>query len=282
MYQKDLQRIKSLRYIDDDFFTVCLNGNIECTELIIQIILGRKDIKVRSVQTQYEIKNLQGRSAILDVHAVDSNGREFDVEMQRADKGAGAKRARYNSSLLDSNSLKPGEDTEKIPDGYVIFITENDVLGYGKPVYFIERCFTVDGETVPFGDGSHIVYVNGRYHGEDEIGKLMHDFFCANPDDMNYGVLAERARYFKEEKEGVASMCKILEDMCREVEEEVTARVTKEVTEEVTKEVTLKLSREMAVNLIKLGEMPLEKIAMVTNLSLSDLEELEKEVMQLV
>ncbi len=80
-------------------------------------------------------------------------------------------------------------------------------------------------------------------------------------------------------------MSKILEDMCREVEEEVTARVTKEVTEEVTKkvtkEVTLKLSREMAVNLIKLGEMPLEKIAMVTNLSLTDLEKLEKEVMQL-
>ena len=43
-------------------------------------------------------------------------------------KGAGAKRARRNSSLLDAHILKPGEDTEDIPDSYVIFITENDVM----------------------------------------------------------------------------------------------------------------------------------------------------------
>ena len=43
-----------------------------------------------------------------------------------------------------------------------------------------------------FGDGSHIIYVNGKYRGNDEIGKLMHDFSCTNPDDMNYEALAKK------------------------------------------------------------------------------------------
>jgi len=37
-----------------------------------------------------------------------------------------------------------------------------------------------------FDDGAHILYVNGKYRGESEIGKLMHDFSCTNADDMNF------------------------------------------------------------------------------------------------
>ena len=94
-------------------------------ELILRIVLGRNDITIKSVRTQEPMKNLQGRSAVLDVHAVDSSDKEFDVEIQRKDAGAGAKRARHNSSLLDAHILKPGDDTEDVPDSYVIFITEN-------------------------------------------------------------------------------------------------------------------------------------------------------------
>lgn len=117
----DLERLKSLRYMDDDFMTVCLADNFEGVELILQIVLGRDDIKVKSVHTQELLKNLQGRSATLDVHAVDGADEEFDVEIQRADAGAGPKRARHNSSLLDAHILKPGEDTENIPDSKAIF-----------------------------------------------------------------------------------------------------------------------------------------------------------------
>ena len=77
---------------------------------------------------QEVLKNLRGRSAILDVHAIDTDDKEMNIEIQRNDKGADAKRARHNSSLLDAHILKPGEETENIPDSYVIFITENDVM----------------------------------------------------------------------------------------------------------------------------------------------------------
>ena len=44
----------------------------------------------------------------------------------------------------------------------------------------------------------------------------MHDFACSDPSDMYYDVLADRVRFFKEEKEGIAVMCKAMEDMRRE------------------------------------------------------------------
>ena len=261
VHQQDLERLKSFRYMDDDFMTVCLADNFEGIELILRIVLGRKNITIKSVRTQEPMKNLQGRSAILDVHAVDSTDKEFDVEIQRSDAGAGAKRARHNSSLLDARILKPGDDTENIPDSYVIFITENDVMKGNQPIYSVERYVTIGENKVLFGDGSHILYVNGKYRGNDEVGKLMHDFSCTNPEDMNYEVLAKIARYFKQNKEGVAAMCKIMEDMRNET--------------------ALRNAKEIAIRMIKAGKMPLQDIADYTELPLDTVKELESQTMQL-
>ncbi len=268
-HQQDLERLKSLRYMDDDFMSVCLADNFEGVELILRIVLGRGDIKVKSVRTQEPLKNLQGRSAVLDVHAVDDADKEFDVEIQRKDAGAGAKRARHNSSLLDAHILKAGDDTEDIPDNYVIFITENDVMKGNQPIYPVERYVTIGENKVLFGDGSHIIYVNGKYRGNDEIGKLMHDFSCTNPDDMNYETLAKKARYFKQDEKGVAAMCKIMEDMRNEAAREAAQKAEQNK------------AKRTAVHLIKLGKMTLEEIAEATELSLDIVKELESQSMQL-
>ena len=261
-HQQDLERLKLLRYMDADFMTVCLADNFEGVELILQIVLGMEDIKIKSVRTQELMKNLQGRSAVLDVHAVDSTDKEFDVEIQRKDAGAGAKRARHNSSLLDAHILKSGDDTEDIPDSYVIFITENDVIGKKQAIYHIQRYVETHEGKELFGDGSHIIYVNGKYRGNDEIGKLMHDFSCTNPDDMNFEALAKKARYFKQDEKGVATMCKIMEDMRNEAAKKTT--------------------KDNARRLLKLGKIKVDEISeCFPDLSDSDVKELEAEIMQL-
>ena len=262
-HQQDLERIRLLRYMDDDFMTTCLKDNYEGVALILRIVLGKEDIEVKSVQTQEVLKNLWGRSATLDVHAVDSDKKEFDVEIQRQDAGAGAKRARYNSSLLDAHSLKSGEETDDIPDSYVIFITENDVMKGNQPLYPVERYVTIGENKVLFGDGSHIIYVNGTYRSDDEIGKLMHDFSCTEPDDMNFEELAKKARYFKHDEKGVAAMCKIMEDMRNEAVQKTT--------------------KDNARRLLKLGKIKIDEISeCFPDLSDSDIKELESEVMQFV
>ena len=60
---------------------------------------------------------------------------------------------------------------------------------------------TVPGKEL-FNDEAHIIYVNGKYEGNDPIGDLMHDFHCKKAYDMKNKLLAERARYLKENEKG--------------------------------------------------------------------------------
>ena len=99
-YQEMLQRIRGFRLLDDDFMTKCFEENIEATELVLGIVLNKPDIKVEKVQTQYSMKNIKGRSLRLDIYATDSENKKYNIEIQRADKGAGAKRARYPTVIV--------------------------------------------------------------------------------------------------------------------------------------------------------------------------------------
>ena len=70
-HQEDLQRIRGFRLIDDDFMNACFDDNIEGTELILRIILGKPDLSVKSVKTQKVMKNLLGRDIWPDIDATD-------------------------------------------------------------------------------------------------------------------------------------------------------------------------------------------------------------------
>ena len=69
--QEDLERISRLRLLDDDFLVTFFTDNIEDTETLLRTILDKKDLKVKSVQTQKPIRNLVRRSLALDIYAED-------------------------------------------------------------------------------------------------------------------------------------------------------------------------------------------------------------------
>ena len=254
-HQEDLQRLRGFRLLDDDFLTKCFEGDTASIELVLQIVLEKPDLKVLDVRTQVFVENLLNRSVRLDILATDSTGAKLNVEVQRSDKGAGRKRARYNSSMMDANLLKKGEDFDKLPETWVIFLTENDVMEKRLPLYPIERCFLGTGER--FGDGSHILYVNGAYRGDTPIGKLMHDFSCTDAADMYYGTLADRVRFFKESKEGIEIMCRAMEDM----------------RNQTLKEGAINSAKRMLAD----GILTLEKIAEYAGLPLDEVKKLKAE-----
>nr|WP_279220300.1 PD-(D/E)XK nuclease family transposase [Clostridium sp. AF27-2AA] len=154
-----MQRLRGFRLLDDDFMTKVFE-DIQCAELLLRIILNDESINVLEVHSQRGIKNLQGRSVRLDILAIDSHGRVFNVEVQRSDKGAGAKRARYNSALIDANVTEPGDLYEALNETFVIFITENDVMKADLPIYHIDRVVKETGKL--FKDEAHIIYVNSQ------------------------------------------------------------------------------------------------------------------------
>ena len=124
----------------------------------------------------------------------------MDIEVQGNSEGAHIRRARYHSSVLDSRMLKEGQEFKEIKDSYVIFIYKHDKFQEGLPLYHIDRYVRETGKL--FEDGSHIIYVNGNYKGDDEIGHLMQDFHQTDPDNMHYKELSQGVRHFKEVEEG--------------------------------------------------------------------------------
>lgn len=251
---QDMERIKNLRLIDDNFMTKVFEDK-ECVEILLKAIIKKNDLKVSSVNIQYDIKNLQGRSVRLDVLAEDKDGKMYNIEIQRNNHGAIPKRARYNSSLLDANITDAGEDYKNLTETYIIFITEGDIFGANKALYHVDRI--VKETKKSFGDEAHIIYVNSKIQNNTVLGRLMHDFYCTDAKDIKNRKLAKRVKFFKEDKEGVKIMSNVFEEIKNEGAET--------------------RAYEIARSLITLG-VDDDKILQSTKLSKHVFEKLKKEV----
>ena len=245
---KDLERLKRYRPIDDTFMRGMFKDNLPLAEFVLRTILEKEDLNLESFEIQADFKRVTGaRSVCFDGYASDSEGKIYDIEVQKDSNGASPERARYHSSTLDIDNLDGNQDFSELPETYVIFITEEDYFGEGKPVYVIEDVNRTTGK--PFNDRRHIVYVNASNNDlTTEIGKLMHDFLCDNPNEMLCKPMAERAEYLKGQQKGVSEMCDTSEEIREEGRQEVLEEMRKEMrgmTEELREEGRREVREEM-------------------------------------
>ena len=258
--------LQKFRFIDDTFFAACLDGDIPCMNLILRLVLARDDIEVQRVTTQQSVQNLYGRGVRFDVLAVDAAGKLYNCEGQRASEGAIPRRARYNSGMLDSRVLAKGTPVRELPETYVIFITEHDTFGAGLPLYHVDR--TIRELERDFGDGAHIIYVNGDCKDDTPLGRLMQDFFEPEAERLHYPVLAQRMEYFKSEEKGVVAMCELMERFGAEKE----AKGRKEGLAAGEHGAQCKMARR----LLSRGQMTPGEVAELTELPLAEVEEIAK------
>ena len=255
-YEKYKGIIKNFTLMSDIFMRNVFKKR-ECLEYVLQVIMEKQDLHVIDQIIQKDYKNLQGRSAVMDCVARDSAGKQFDVEIQQDNEGASPKRARYHSGLMDMNTLNPGQDFEELPESYVIFITRDDILGYGLPIYHIDRQIKELEEA--FQDEAHIIYVNSRKQDDTELGRLMHDLHCKKADEMHSPILAKRVYELKETQKGV-------ELMCHEME-----KIYSEGMESGEKRGELKAKKETALSMAEEG-MNIQKIARLVKVSEKDVQ----------
>ena len=255
-YEKYKGIIKNFTLMSDIFMRNVFKKR-ECLEYVLQVIMEKQDLHVIDQILQKDYKNLQGRSAVMDCVARDSAGKQFDVEIQQDNEGASPKRARYHSGLMDMNTLNPGQDFEELPESYVIFITRDDILGYGLPIYHIDRQIKELNEA--FQDEAHIIYVNSRKQDDTELGRLMHDLHCKKADEMHSPILAKRVYELKETQKGV-------ELMCHEME-----KIYSEGMESGEKRGELKAKKETALSMAEEG-MNIQKIARLVRVSEKDVQ----------
>ena len=269
--------IRDVTLEDDFFFSKFLDGSNECVSLMLRIILGRNDLKVTKAETQKWMQSVLSHSVRLDVYATDRDGNLYDIEIQKENNGASARRARYYSAMIDAAALGKGAEYSSLPETYVIFLTRDDAIGHGKALYRIDRY--LDGVWKPFGDGTHIVYASSMLADEKtELGRLMHDLRCANPAEMHYNVLRERLAYFKEITEGIEEMSNAFEDAMQRIVKEATQKAREESLKEGTADGLKKGRQEVARSMVADGSIPLSKIAKFSGLTLGEVESIKKSI----
>ena len=135
----------------------------------------------------------------------------------------------------------------------MIFITRDDILGYGFPIYHIDRHIKEADDS--FQDEAHIIYVNSRKQEDTELGRLMHDLHCKNADAMHSPVLAKRVHELKDTQKGVELMCHEMEKIYSEGMESGE----------------LKAKKETALSLAEMG-LSVEKIAKAVNHNVNEVQ----------
>ncbi len=180
--------------MDEDFMRVVLK-DIRCTEYILQTILRKPRLHVKEQVLQEDLKNLQGRSVILDCLCTDESGTVYNIELQNSRSGASPLRARYHAGIIDMHILKAGENFTLLPESYVIFICRKDALKENRQIYHVKRIIEESGNTFP--DKAQIIYINTEKSSDDELGRMIKDFYTEDPKEIRSAVLARRIAELK-------------------------------------------------------------------------------------
>ena len=78
--------------------------------------------------------------------------------IQRRDTVDHARRIRYYGSMIDKSILDKGAYYDELPDVYIIYISETDLLSIGKTVYPVKKALGDSG--VPYDDGNYVIFAN--------------------------------------------------------------------------------------------------------------------------
>ncbi len=212
--EKRRELIDDMTPMDDVMFTCIFRNNIPAMTTLLRVLLGEKDIKVRSVKTNDKAARPGFHSVVFDALVEGSDGRLYDVEVQKDSRGADPRRMRFYASAMDSLALGRGEDYRSLLPSCLFIITEHDYWGKGADKIVFERYSKEHG--IDMNDGQRICYINGEANGETEIGKMMHDFRCTKGEEMYYNEIGKRVIELKTTEKGISEMDKKLKSVIDE------------------------------------------------------------------
>lgn len=220
--------IQKLRPIDDSFIRKLGEDKGFCEELL-QVVLEIPELRVLENMVQKDIHNVDTRSVTVDLLCTAENSTRFSVEVQKADNDNHLKRVRYNGSCVQILSLDKGKRFEKLPDVYMIYITETDIFKRGKTIYHFEHTLRETGEVVE--NGYHEIYVNAEINDGTELAEYMEIFKSSDVmDNKKFPNICNTVRYYKEGK-GRSKMCTVVEEYAKEYAKEKTLETAKSLME---------------------------------------------------
>ena len=202
---------KLLNPIDDLMFCKMAEHKEFCEE-ILRVILEDEGLTVIEAIPQWHGKNLSGRSVVLDAKCVTGDGRQINIEVQKADDDNHLKRARYNAAVLTTNISETGKKFEFIPDVCIVFISKFDIFDGGLPLYHIDKVVRETGQVIK--DGLTEIFVNTVNYDGSKPARLM-KLFTENDAYSNdeFPVTSELKSRLKSSEGGSRAMNEILEKL---------------------------------------------------------------------
>ena len=244
--------LRGLNPIDDLMFRKMAEHKEFCEE-ILRVILGDQKLVVTDNMQQFDLKNLQGRSVVLDAKCITGDGRYINIEVQKANDDNHLKRVRYNASVLTANVTEAGKQFEFVPDICIIFISAFDLFKGNLPLYHVVKTVKETGQVIE--DGLTEVYVNAAVDDGSKLAKLM-KVFTKNDvyDEADFPVTSEIKARFKKDEGGTVKMDATLQKWIQESEEIGEKRGEKRGREEgimLGKEEGMMLGKEEGIMLGK-------------------------------
>ncbi len=114
--------------MSDIVMNYAFDGNTALAEYFLRLLLQKKDIHVIRVRTQDKFAPLSrdAHGAVLDIHAVDSEGVHYDIEMQKKHTDDLPQRGYFYSNQLTCRNFEKGEKSyKKVPKTIIIFLIED-------------------------------------------------------------------------------------------------------------------------------------------------------------
>ena len=251
---------KLLNPIDDLMFCKMAEHKEFCEE-ILRVILDDDGLTVVEAIPQWQGKNLAGRSVVLDAKCVTGDGRQINIEVQKADDDNHLKRARYNAAVLTTNIAKTGKKFEFIPDVCIVFISKFDVFNGGLPLYHIDKVVRETGQVID--DGLTEIFVNTVNYDGSKPARLM-KLFTDNDAYSNdeFPITSELKSRLKSSEGGSRVMNEILEKLISDEKRKSEKRGRKEGKIEGANEEKLRIAKDM-----KASGLGFDFIARFTGLS---------------
>ena len=222
--------VSSLNIIDDTLFHKMAEDIGFCEELLSTILMQK--VKIERVMPQDYVKNLQGRSVILDALCLLEDGRKCNVEVQKANDDDHDRRVRYNASCITANITDSGTRFENVPDVICIFISQFDIFKQGKTVYHMDRVIRETG-TVR-SNGFEEIYVNTKIEDGSDIAELMRIYKEQSAFDFEkFPNTSNRKKQFIGNEGGERGMCEIVD------------RYAQQVAEDAVKETNIDMARKL-------------------------------------
>ena len=245
-----LQGVEDLTLLDDTFMKIALN-DIEACQHVIRILMDDPSIEIVEVRSQYRISKLVSKDAVLDILAEDTQGRVYNLEIQRKTTLDHARRTRRYNAMVDAEYLEKGKEYNEMPEVYVIYISETDIWKTQMTESPVEKY--LKGQMTEYDDGQHTIYINAAINDGSPKAALMQYFKTCDPDDMSQGALSRRVHYLKREEGGIEEMCEYSERIFnggREEERRAMIRSMKKqgIDEETIKKILENLQEEEIVS----------------------------------